>query len=142
MARLEEQRRQNKHERIVYQPEYDEGLWQDTGFYSFMVFRTEDECRRVFPTLKPHQHLEGEIEDLEIVFVENFLREEVNPVSSKPIREVTVIIERGLVQHVEVPEGVRVVIKDYDITPGAEHKSIQTDPDVERYTGQIWEYVE
>ena len=62
--------------------------------------------------------------------------------ASEPIREVLVIVEHGLVQHVDVPEGVRVVIKDYDINADAEHESIQNDPDGERYTQQVWDYVD
>ena len=138
MTRLEEQRRQNKHERIVYQPEYDEELWQDTGFCSFMAFRTQDECRRVFPTLDPVRYDENDIEDLTIVSTDDFRREEITPMANEPIREVVVIVERGLVQHVDAPEGVRVVVKDYDIAPGSKHESIQTDPDGGRYTEQTW----
>ncbi len=59
-------------QRIVYQPECDEGLWQDTGFCSFMAFRTEDECRRVFPTLDPVRYAEDDIEDLAIVSTDDF----------------------------------------------------------------------
>ena len=64
MTQSEGQRPQNQPERVIYQPEYDEGLWKDMCFYSFMAFRTETECRRVFPTLKPIRYEEDEIEEL------------------------------------------------------------------------------
>ena len=138
MAQLEERRLQNEHERIVYQPEYDEELWQDRGFCSFMAFRTEDECRRVFPTLDPVRYDEDDIEDLAIVSTDDSPRQETRSKANRPIVEVVVIVERGLVQHVDAPEGVRVVVKDYDIAPGAERESIQTDPDGGRYTERTW----
>ena len=107
----------------MYQPEYDEGLWQDTGFYSFMAFRTEDECRRVFPTLDPVRYAEDDIEDLAIVSTDDFPKQ-TRPLANEPIREVVVIVERGLVQHADAPEGVRVVVKDYGIPPGSKRESI------------------
>ena len=76
-TRLHGQRSRHRHEHSVYQPEYDQVLWEDVGFCSFMVFRTEEECRRVFPTLKPIRYEEHDIEAFRIVLAEDILREEV-----------------------------------------------------------------
>ncbi len=50
---------------------------------------------------------------------------------------VTVTVEGGVVQHVEVPPGVRVVVKDYDID-GSE-SDLAEDTNGDNYVESIWE---
>ena len=49
----------------------------------------------------------------------------------------TVTVEGGVVQHVEVPPGVRVVVKDYDID-GSE-SDLAEDTNGDNYVESIWE---
>jgi hypothetical protein len=50
---------------------------------------------------------------------------------------VTVTVEGGVVQHVAVPLGVRVVVRDYDVD--AEDLDLSTDGNGDRYLEGIWE---
>ena len=50
---------------------------------------------------------------------------------------VTVTVEGGVVQHVEVPTGVRVVVKDYDID-GSE-SDLAEDTNGDNYVESVWE---
>ena len=50
---------------------------------------------------------------------------------------VTVTVEGGVVQHVEVPTGVRVVVKDYDVD-GSE-SDLAEDESGDEYVEHVWE---
>ncbi len=51
---------------------------------------------------------------------------------------VTVTIEGGMVQHVDVPPGVRVVVKDYDVD-GCNELDLAEDTNGDNYVESIWE---
>ena len=55
------------------------------------------------------------------------------------MKDIIITVEGGAVQNVEgVPEGVRVIIKDYDID-GIEEEILQLDPDQDWYQEAIYE---
>jgi hypothetical protein len=52
---------------------------------------------------------------------------------------VRVTVEGGVVQHVEVPEGVKVIVRDYDVEgPEADH--LQRDENGDQFIESIWEH--
>jgi hypothetical protein len=51
---------------------------------------------------------------------------------------VVVTVEGGVVQHVEVPEGVRVVVRDYD-AEGVEAERLSVDEDGNECVEAVWE---
>ncbi len=51
---------------------------------------------------------------------------------------VKVTVEGGCVQHVEVPEGVTVIVRDYD-AEGCDPDLIEQDEDGNDYIESIWE---
>jgi hypothetical protein len=51
---------------------------------------------------------------------------------------VTVTVEGGVVQHVEVPEGVRVVVRDYD-AEGVEADRVSVDEGGNECVEAVWE---
>jgi hypothetical protein len=51
---------------------------------------------------------------------------------------VRVTVEGGVIQHVECPEGVQVIVKDYD-TDGVDEESLQHDENGDSYIESIWE---
>lgn len=55
------------------------------------------------------------------------------------MRIVRVTIEGGVVQHVEVPEGVRVFVRDYDVD-GTEADLLQQDENGNQFIESIWEH--
>ncbi len=52
---------------------------------------------------------------------------------------VRVTVEGGVVQHVEVPEGVQVVVRDYDVD-GTEADQLQQDENGDQFIESIWEH--
>jgi hypothetical protein len=52
---------------------------------------------------------------------------------------VRVTVEGGVVQHVEVPEGVQVVIRDYDVDV-ADAEQLQHDESGDLFIESIWEH--
>jgi hypothetical protein len=52
-------------------------------------------------------------------------------------KTVIVTIEGGMVQHVEVPKGVRVIVRDYD-TEGADADLVQKDENGDECFESIW----
>lgn len=55
--------------------------------------------------------------------------------------EMTVIVtvEGGVVQHVEVPNGVRVIVRDYDCE-GCDAALVQADEDGDECFEAVWEH--
>jgi len=52
-------------------------------------------------------------------------------------KTVTITVEGGVVQHVDCPAGVRVVVKDYDVD-GSE-TDLETDDNGNKYVESVWE---
>ncbi len=52
---------------------------------------------------------------------------------------VQVTVEGGVVQHVDVPEGLQVVVRDYDVD-GTEADHLQQDDNGDQFIESIWEY--
>jgi hypothetical protein len=52
---------------------------------------------------------------------------------------VRVTIEGGAVQHVEVPVGVQVVVRDYDVE-GCDETELEEDENGDNYFESIWEH--
>ncbi len=52
---------------------------------------------------------------------------------------VQVTVEGGVVQHVEVPKGVQVVVKDYDVD-GTEADQLRQDENGDEFIESIWEH--
>ena len=52
-------------------------------------------------------------------------------------KTVRVIVSGGVVQHVEVPEGVTVIVRDYDVD-GVESDLLQQDRGGDNYIESIW----
>jgi len=50
---------------------------------------------------------------------------------------VTITVEGGVVQHVDLPPGVRVIVKDYDID-GSE-ADLSRDENGDQYVEGVWE---
>lgn len=48
-----------------------------------------------------------------------------------------VTVEGGVVQHVEAPEGVRVVVRDYD-AEGCDADRLSVDEDGNEYVEAVW----
>ena len=55
------------------------------------------------------------------------------------MKTVRITVEGGVVQYVDCPRGVRVVVKDYD-TDGVEEESLQQDENGDTYIEGIWEH--
>lgn len=52
---------------------------------------------------------------------------------------VRVVVEGGVVQHVEVPEGVTVIVRDYDVD-GSEEDQLDQDENGDQYIESTWEH--
>ncbi len=52
---------------------------------------------------------------------------------------VRVTVEGGVVQYVEVPEDVQVVVRDYDVD-GSETDQLEQDENGDQFIESIWEY--
>ena len=52
---------------------------------------------------------------------------------------VLVTVESGVVQHIEVPEGVQVIVKDYDVD-GTEADQLQQDDNGDQFIEFNWEH--
>ena len=52
---------------------------------------------------------------------------------------VQVTVEGGVVQHVEVPEGVQVVVRDYDVD-GTDADQLQQADNGDQFIESIWEH--
>lgn len=57
------------------------------------------------------------------------------------MRIVRVTVEGGVVQHVEVPEGVQVIVQDYDVDR-TEADQLTQDEHGDAYIESIWEHEE
>jgi hypothetical protein len=55
------------------------------------------------------------------------------------MKTVTVTVEGGVVQHIDIPEGVRVVVKDYDVE-GCDEAELEEDENGDTYFEAIWEH--
>lgn len=53
-------------------------------------------------------------------------------------RIVRVVVSGGVVEHVEVPEGVIVVVNDYDVE-GCDSELLQKDGNGDEFVEAIWE---
>ncbi len=53
------------------------------------------------------------------------------------MKTVTITVEGGVVQNVEVPEGVTVIVRDYDVE-GVESDLLQQDENGDNYIEAIW----
>ena len=53
------------------------------------------------------------------------------------MKTVRVMVSGGVVQHVEVPEGVTVIVRDYDVE-GVEPDLLQQDEEGNSYIEAIW----
>lgn len=47
----------------IYQPDYDEKIWDDKEFYGWMVYRSKKKAQANFPTLEIIEYKTGDIED-------------------------------------------------------------------------------
>ncbi len=54
------------------------------------------------------------------------------------MKTVRVTVEGGVVQHIEVPKGVRVIVKDYDVE-GCDESQLEHDENGDNYFEAIWE---
>ena len=52
---------------------------------------------------------------------------------------IRVTVEGGVVQHVEVPEGVQVVVRDYDVD-GTEEDQREQDENGDHFIESNWEH--
>lgn len=52
---------------------------------------------------------------------------------------VNVTVEGGVVQYIDVPEGVRVVVKDYDVE-GCDEAELEEDENGDYFFEAIWEH--
>lgn len=52
---------------------------------------------------------------------------------------VRVTVEGGVVQHVEVPEGVQVVVRDYDVD-STDADELEQDENGDHFIESIWEH--
>ena len=55
------------------------------------------------------------------------------------MKTVRVTVEGGVVQHVEVPKGVQVIVKDYDVE-GCDEAELEKDESGDNYFEAIWEH--
>jgi len=55
------------------------------------------------------------------------------------MKTVRVTVEGGVVQWVEVPEGVTVIVRDYDVD-GSEEDQLDQDENGDQYVEAIWEH--
>jgi hypothetical protein len=55
------------------------------------------------------------------------------------LRVVTVTVEGGVVQHVDVPPGVRVKIMDFDVDGVPPHELSYTPKDGSAYVSSLWD---
>ena len=51
---------------------------------------------------------------------------------------ISIIVQGGVVQHVEVPQGLRAVVHDYDVE-GVEEDRLAIDANGDRHTTAVWE---
>jgi len=51
---------------------------------------------------------------------------------------VHITVEGGVIQHVECPEGVQVIVHDYDID-GVDEEGLQRDQNGDLYIESIWD---
>jgi hypothetical protein len=58
---------------------------------------------------------------------------------SKAMKTVRLTVEGGVVEHVEVPEGVQVIVRDYDVD-GTEVDQLQQDENGDQFIESIWEH--
>ncbi len=51
---------------------------------------------------------------------------------------IRVTVEGGVVQHVEVPEGVQVIVRDYDVE-GTDADELEQDENGDQFIESTWE---
>lgn len=55
------------------------------------------------------------------------------------MKTVEVTVEGGVVQYIDVPQGVRVIVKDYDVE-GCDQSDLEQDENGDNYFEAIWEH--
>jgi hypothetical protein len=55
------------------------------------------------------------------------------------MKTVRITVEGGVIQHVDCPKGVRVVVKDYD-TDGVEEENLRQDENGDNFLEGTWEH--
>lgn len=55
------------------------------------------------------------------------------------MKVVRVTVEGGVVQHVEVPEGVQVIVRDYDVE-GTDADELEQDENGDQFIESFWEH--
>ena len=53
------------------------------------------------------------------------------------MQTINITVEGGVIQHVECPEGVQVVVRDYD-TDGVPNDQLRQDDNGDRYIESTW----
>lgn len=53
------------------------------------------------------------------------------------MKTVRVTVEGGVIQHVEVPEDVTVVVRDYDVD-GSDDEQFQQDENGDKFIESVW----
>lgn len=55
------------------------------------------------------------------------------------MKVVRITVEGGVVQHVEVPEGVQVIVRDYDVE-GTDADELEQDENGDQFIESFWEH--
>ncbi len=55
------------------------------------------------------------------------------------MKTVRITVEGGVIQHVDCPKGVRVIVRDYD-TDGVEEENLRQDENGDSYLEGTWEH--
>lgn len=55
------------------------------------------------------------------------------------MKTVRITVEGGVIQYVDCPRGVKVIVRDYD-TDGVEEENLQKDENGDDYIEGIWEH--
>jgi len=54
---------------------------------------------------------------------------------------IRVTVEGGVVQHIDVPEGIQVIVADYDVD-GSDSDDLKTDDNGDQFCESIWNHGE
>lgn len=57
------------------------------------------------------------------------------------MKTVRITVEGGVIQYVDCPRGVRVVVRDYDVD-GAEEENLQQDENGDDYVEGVWDHAD
>lgn len=70
----------------------------------------------------------------------NYLLEKHKPIGDNSMNEVIVTVSKGVVNVIEMPDGARVIVRDYDIEGGvADPNKIKKDQDGDKYVEMVFE---